>query len=106
MKKFLASILFAVSTVVSAMPIGYIGDLGEAGKAGLLLHNTPCENAKAMEKIKEDYRKDFFHGEYTKPDGTTIVACWVISGNTIFISDEEGDLGKLPANLVKPLTKL
>ena len=107
MKKFIASVLLGVAALAApAMPIGYIGDIGEEGKASLLLHNTPCTNAKALEIIPEDLRNQFFHGEYTFKDGHIITACWGTDGKAIYIADEEGSKGMLPIDAVIPLTKL
>lgn len=106
MKKLFVIFLLPIFSSVLAMPIGYIGNIGEKGSASLLLHNTPCTNEKAMEKVKEEFRKEFFHGEYTFKDGHQIIACWAVKGNIIYIVDEEGDLGSLPTTMVKPLTKL
>jgi hypothetical protein len=101
----LYAMLFAtlVAAPVIAGPVGIIKGIGESEKAELVLHDTPCVNERALERVKTDARPFWKHGEYTDSTGKKIVACWAFNQGSIVISDEEGDVGVLPAQLVKKI---
>lgn len=69
----------------------------------MTLHDTPCTSEIALKRVKTDARAIWMHGEYQGSDGKKIIACWAPSRGFIVISDEEGDVGQLPMNLVQPI---
>ncbi len=106
MNKIYAMMLAAMTTVAMAEPIGEITNLAQGGKARMELHDTPCTSEKALERVRTDARAFWKHGEYTGSDGKKIIACWTFNQGMIVLSDEEGDVGSIPAQYVKKLDNI
>jgi len=89
-----------LNALLCAAGLGLVASVGHAatlytfelGDVAAQLHDTPCENAKVKEVLREP--GDFRSAE-VQWQGQGFAACWAVVGQQVVLVDETGDAGYL-----------
>lgn len=70
----------------------------------VVLHKTPCTDAKSLSIVRPEMRSRFFAADLTWK-GAAIKGCWspLPDSAEVFMIDETGDYGMLPMSGFKPV---
>lgn len=104
MKKFIATLALLASLVVGSCQLAPAAEVitRDADGNSITLRDAACTDAKVLRFIPPAHRSSVRAG-VTVFERKTYSNCWFIRGDVVFVIDEDGDAGVLPASGFTPV---
>lgn len=99
MKRVLTALVIAAAACIGAANAETL--TARQGNDSVTLYEKPCTNPDIVKRLNDGVVQDF-QAASAVFQGQSYQACWIPSGNVVYLIYEDGDQGMIPVQELRP----